>query len=201
MDRPRHWKVSPAQAAPDIAPTSAVPDRQPGPATGSEASDPADRVTTSPADPKTLKQLKPDDVVYVVYETTKDGTKFTYPAKILEIRKDAPFTYFFVHYLGWSQRHDEWIMAQVIHSVVNLSQLPDGLRSLKRRMVPASSGPAYLAAYRRLRPCSVDLSANNICFFSALRKERFHVADRRIMALREARRSGRQDGWSAGAVL
>ena len=51
--------------------------------------------------------------------------------------------------------------------------------SLQRRSV----SPKRQEQLARVRPCSVDLSINNICFFSALSKGRVRVDDKRIQAL------------------
>ena len=53
--------------------------------------------------------------------------------QILQVNKDLYYTRFLVHYLGWTNRYDEWIAEEVIYSVVDRSQPNFNVRSLKVR--------------------------------------------------------------------
>ena len=130
---------------------------------------------------KEKRKLREGDLAYVIYQTKMDGTKVMYPTKIMQVNRDLYYTRFQIHYLGWAHRYDEWITEEVIYSIVDRSQPNLNVKALKVCVV---SSPVIKEQLSQMRPCSVDLSVNNICFFSALRKGRRSVDDKRILALR-----------------
>ncbi|XP_043220835.1 uncharacterized protein LOC122381087 [Amphibalanus amphitrite] len=187
-------------AAPAVPPPRAAPSVQGRAAPTADAhvgaSGPSDKAATPPNIPclkGALGSLADGDVVYVVYGMMEDGTKVTYPAKVLKVDRQLYYARFHIHYLGWAHRYDEWIAEEVIYSVVDRNTPDFNVKTLKRRLVPSSRRQEQLSV---VRPCSVDLSVNNICFFSALSKDRARVNDRRIQTLGAATASGRPAGCS-----
>ncbi|KAF0288610.1 hypothetical protein FJT64_013019 [Amphibalanus amphitrite] len=126
-------------------------------------------------------ELIAPDLIHSVIEV--QGKAPVRQLQVLKVDRQLYYARFHIHYLGWAHRYDEWIAEEVIYSVVDRNTPNFNVKALKEQLSV-------------VRPCSVDLSVNNICFFSALSKDRARVNDRRIQTLGAATASGRPAGCS-----